>query len=281
MPTGYFRGGAFLAGSEGSFDTILLDELARFNLHDAARLSQCAVVSSTHADPNATEDALGRLDVSARPLLMTDGAFATTGRVAQIAEYGALVQARGGLVFVYESHAYGVGWPNGRGAAELCSAATALHAGTFSKAFCAMGGALPSSGTFAARVRAVHDGPAALRQRRQVPKQFPAGWRIARSAEYQRESQNRSSVRGSHMNLRGPSTARSPDGLLAALHWSTGAIRMNLDDRAVEAHRLDLDAYELLMPHVATLHGQKRLDTFELRGGDFHAAGISHSVNGP
>lgn len=155
MPTGYFCGGAALAGLEGSFDTILLDELAHFNLRDAAQVSRCAVVSFRHADPDAVEDVLRRLDSRARPLLMTDGVFATTGRVAPLAEYEALLQGRGGLVFVDESHAYGVLGANGRGAAEHCGATGALHAGTLSKAFCAMGGIFPCSGAFAARVRAV------------------------------------------------------------------------------------------------------------------------------
>ena len=156
LPTGYFCGLAAVAGLQSRFDIVFIDELAHFSLYDAARLSGCPVVAFAHADANALRDAV-RVPSHAgqRPLVLTDGVFATTGRVPPIADYACGVAETGGLLFVDESHAYGVMGSNGRGAAEYCGVTDAWHAGTLSKGFCAHGGLLPCSLEFAARVRSL------------------------------------------------------------------------------------------------------------------------------
>jgi 7-keto-8-aminopelargonate synthetase-like enzyme len=153
LPTGYFCGLAAAAGMHDAFDAVFVDELAHFNLHDAARLSRKPVTVFRHADAGALREALR--GHAGRPLVLSDGVFATTGRVPPLREYAALAAERGGLLFVDESHGYGVVGATGRGAAEHCDAPAALHGGTLSKAFCAFGGLLPCSRDFAARVRSL------------------------------------------------------------------------------------------------------------------------------
>ena len=154
MPTGYFCGLAAVAGMQGCFDTIYIDEMAHYSLRDAARLSGCPTVDYAHADADALRDAVRwRSATGGRPLVLTDGVYATTGRVPPLAELAREANEAGGLMFIDESHAYGVLGPQGRGAAEHCGVPQTLHAGTLGKGFCAQGGLLPCSQAFAARVR--------------------------------------------------------------------------------------------------------------------------------
>lgn len=156
LPTGYFCGPATVAGLQGRFDAVCIDELAHYSLYDAASLCGCPVHVFAHADADALKDVLRQHAAQLRqPLVLSDGVFATTGRVAPLADYARIAHAAGGLLFVDESHAYGVLGAHGRGAAEHCGVSDAWHAGTLSKGFCAQGGLLPCSREFAARVRSL------------------------------------------------------------------------------------------------------------------------------
>lgn len=155
LPTGYFCGLAAVAALRSSFDAVFIDELAHYSLFDAAQLSGCQTTSFAHADADALKDAVRRRPANHRPLVLTDGVFATTGRIPPLTEYASIAADAGGLLFVDESHAYGVVGSQGRGAAEHCGVADASHAGTLGKGFCAQGGLLPCTREFAARVRAL------------------------------------------------------------------------------------------------------------------------------
>ncbi len=154
LPSGYFCGPVVVAGLSDHFDAVFMDELAHYSLRDAAQLSNRPVHVFAHADVQALREALRRHGTRAhRPLVLSDGVFATTGRVAPLADYARVAQEAGGVLVVDEAHAYGVLGEGGRGAAEHCGVPEAWHAGTLSKGFCAHGGLLPCSREFAARVR--------------------------------------------------------------------------------------------------------------------------------
>lgn len=158
MPTGYFCGPAAVAALAGRFDALLVDELSHYSLHDAARLADCPRTVFAHGDAQALEDALRPCRAAGqRPLVLTDGVFATTGRIPPLADYARLAAAAGGTLFVDESHAYAVVGAQGRGAAEHCGveAAAYHHAGTLGKGFCAQGGLLPSTPAIATRARSL------------------------------------------------------------------------------------------------------------------------------
>lgn len=154
LPTGYFCGLAGVAALRNSFDSIFIDELAHFNLFDAAKLSNCPVTSFSHCDSNALNDAILKgTNTNRRPLVLTDGVFATTGRIPPLNEYARIAADHGGLMFVDESHGYGVVGKYGRGATDYCEVADAFHAGTLSKGFCAHGALLPCTPEFSKKVR--------------------------------------------------------------------------------------------------------------------------------
>jgi 7-keto-8-aminopelargonate synthetase-like enzyme len=155
--SGYLIGAVSMTRLDGLFDVILIDEHAHFNLADAAKLSGHQTLTFPHCDADALRDILMKraLD-NKRPLVITDGVFATTGRVPPLRDYVEILEARGGQLLVDESHAFGVVGDEGRGAAEYCSVERLSTIGsTLSKALCAQGAFVPCSSRGAERVRAL------------------------------------------------------------------------------------------------------------------------------
>jgi 7-keto-8-aminopelargonate synthetase-like enzyme len=108
-----------------------------------------------HCDPESLRAQLKRrVRPAQRPVLLTDGAFATTGRIPPLHEYVSLLAAYNGRLVVDESHAFGVVGANGRGAAEHCGVEHEVVSGaTLSKAYCAQGAVFAGSAAAVAQVR--------------------------------------------------------------------------------------------------------------------------------
>lgn len=155
--SGYLIGAVGIASLQGSFDLVLLDANAHFSLRDGVRAHGLSFLTFGHCDPSDLESTLKRhLKPGDRPLIVTDGAFATTGRVPPLAEYAAVLSAYEGHLFVDESHAFGVVGYNGRGAAEYCGVEHLASAGaTLSKAYCANGAIVGCSPSTAHRLRRI------------------------------------------------------------------------------------------------------------------------------
>jgi 7-keto-8-aminopelargonate synthetase-like enzyme len=156
FPSGYLIGLVGLAALRGTFDAIFLDEQCHFNLRDAARASGLPVHFFPHCDVQATDELLKRnVGAKERPLLATDGVFATTGRISPLSEYGAILAPYNGHMLVDESHGFGVVGANGRGAAEFCAVEDRTMTGaTLGKAFCAQGALVGCSAEAAENLRA-------------------------------------------------------------------------------------------------------------------------------
>jgi 7-keto-8-aminopelargonate synthetase-like enzyme len=153
--SGFLIGAIGMASLDQDFDLILLDEDAHFNLKDAARLSGRPVHIFSHCNTESLREKLKhRLTAGQRPLIVTDGAFATTGRIPPLVEYADELAAYEGHLFIDESHAFGVVGENGRGAAEYCAVERLATIGsTLSKAFCAQGAIVATTPTMAQRLR--------------------------------------------------------------------------------------------------------------------------------
>ena len=136
----------------------MVDEFAHHNLVDAAKISGLSTVRFCHCDPQSLSDRMkSDMRDGQRPLLMTDGVFATTGRVAPLAEYADVLKAYDGRMFVDESHSFlGVVGRNGRGAAEYCGVEHLARIGaTLSKALCAQGALVGCSTNEALRLKKI------------------------------------------------------------------------------------------------------------------------------
>jgi len=124
-------------------DAIFIDEAAHYSLRDGACASGRSVHPFLHCDAaDLGRQMVRKLPPGARPMVVTDGMFATRGTVAPLADYTRLLQRHAGWLVVDESHSFGVLGAQGRGAVEACGIARerVVAGGSMSKAFGAHGG---------------------------------------------------------------------------------------------------------------------------------------------
>lgn len=155
--SGYLIGAVALASLEHAFDLVVMDDAAHYSLQAAAKLYGRPTFTFAHCDADSLADTLRRhVRANQRPLVLTDGAFATTGRIPPLADYAEPLAAYDGRLVVDESHAFGVVGPTGRGAAEHCGVTHMTVSGaTLSKAYCAQGAIVGCSMAAARRIRQV------------------------------------------------------------------------------------------------------------------------------
>jgi 7-keto-8-aminopelargonate synthetase-like enzyme len=157
LPSGFHIGFAAMAALEPLCDVIVLDEMAHWCMSDAAALSGKPVRKFAHCDPDALAAELDALDADARPLVATDGAFATTGELPPLNRYMPLIEDRDGQLLVDESHSAGVVGDTGRGAAQHFGIEGRVHVGaTLSKGLCGQGAVYTGSATAIERSRTAH-----------------------------------------------------------------------------------------------------------------------------
>jgi 7-keto-8-aminopelargonate synthetase-like enzyme len=144
-----------LASVTVPIDRIFIDEMAHYSLKDAARLTAVRTHIFHHCD---AED-LGRLldqhvGAQERPLIVTDGVFASTGAVPPLRDYAKACAPYDGRLFIDESHAFGVVGTEGRGSSEYCGVEHLAASGTtLSKALCGQGAIVAGSAAAIAHLR--------------------------------------------------------------------------------------------------------------------------------
>jgi 8-amino-7-oxononanoate synthase len=155
--SGYLIGAAALTSLDTGESVLFLDESAHFSLWDAARLSTRRAVPFGHCDPDALSRAIRQnLPARMRPIVMTDGVFGTTGRVAPLEQYAGILAPYEGRLLIDEAHSFGVLGPHGRGAVDHHGVESiSATAATLSKAFCAQGAIIGCSHEAADRLRCV------------------------------------------------------------------------------------------------------------------------------
>ena len=140
LPSGYLIGAAGFAAAEPDFDVILLDENAHWCLKDAAKLTEKPFRYFAHRSAESLGTEIDMLSSGQRPLVVTDGAFATTGALPPLDQYADLLKTVDGRLLVDESHSGGVVGETGRGSAQHYGVEDIAHVGvTLSKAFCCQG----------------------------------------------------------------------------------------------------------------------------------------------
>ena len=116
-----YDGAALLTDAlAGTFDVVLIDELAHYALVEAAERSGRQIVRFRHRDTEHLRELLECNPAAGlRPLVMSDGVFAATGAIAPAAEYRqALAEFNGGTIYLDDAHALGVLGEKGRGTFE-------------------------------------------------------------------------------------------------------------------------------------------------------------------
>ena len=153
--SGYLIGAVGFASLDQSFDLLLLDEYAHHSLKNVAKLTGLPTFTFNHCDVESLDAVLRKqLRAGQRPLLLTDGVFATSGRVPPLADYARALTPFDGRMLIDEAHSFGVVGEHGRGASEHCAVEHVASTGaTLSKAFCAQGAIVGCSAATANRLR--------------------------------------------------------------------------------------------------------------------------------
>ncbi|MFM8517790.1 MAG: aminotransferase class I/II-fold pyridoxal phosphate-dependent enzyme [Nevskiaceae bacterium] len=141
--TGYLFGLLAMTGLAAQYDVVFADESAHYNLREGAAAAGKPVHTFRHLDAADLAAVMQReLRPGQRPLVATDGMFATFGSVPPLADYRRLLDPLEGWLLVDESHAFGVIGPNGRGAVEEHAIAgpRVVAGGSVGKALSAYGG---------------------------------------------------------------------------------------------------------------------------------------------
>lgn len=161
--SGYMSNHIMTAALADRADGVAVDVSAHYCVREAARLAAAPIVTFESGDPEDLARAIGE---SRRPLVMVDGANASTGALAPVEAYiEVLRDYEAPALVVDDAHLFGVLGNRGRGVFEEAGVwryvntdepylGVRLYAcGTLSKALGGFGGIIPGTSAFVARVR--------------------------------------------------------------------------------------------------------------------------------
>lgn len=157
LASGYFFALVAIAALQKNYDAIFFDEWAHFSLREAIAASGRTHHAYRHLDAADLEVQLKRhLQPNKKPLVITDGLYATFGEIAPLNLLAEVTMPYEGRLMVDESHSFGVLGETGRGAREHhhLPASVALIGGSTCKALGAVGGIIPGTEDEIAEFRA-------------------------------------------------------------------------------------------------------------------------------
>ena len=140
---GYLANIALGQAANGRFDAAFIDEKAHMSLRDAAQFLGCQVMRYRHCDAADLAKRLSRRRAAKRVLLMTDGVFGATGRIAPLAGLAKRLP-RSATLWIDDAHGVGVLGDRLRGTVEQCGLGgrRVIQSIVFSKALGSFGGAI-------------------------------------------------------------------------------------------------------------------------------------------
>ena len=154
--SGYLGNTLLLKGLAPDYDVILIDSESHYSVFDGAAASGKPTVRFAHADPDALRDTLrATLKPGQRPLVITDGIFPTSGRIAPLPAYHQILKDYDqALLCVDDAHATGVLGEKGQGTLEYLGlqGEGCYSSGTLSKALGGFGGIIAGSESFIKKV---------------------------------------------------------------------------------------------------------------------------------
>ena len=167
--SGWMGGNILTQLLDGECGVALIDECSHYSLFEAARLSGWSCVTFHHRDADDLRAKLREHVESAQSsLVISDGVFAATGKIAPAAEYREVLQDYPGSVLCLDdAHGLAVLGENGRGTFEHAGlwsrgvnvggaplpCPALLFCGTLSKAVGGFGGIIPGSREFTDRLK--------------------------------------------------------------------------------------------------------------------------------
>jgi len=155
--SGYVSPLVLLQALTDDYDAIYVDAASHYSIGDAIKTIDKPVIRFNHRDAGHLAEQLAtHLQPGQVPAVVSDGIFPSTGALAPLAEYAAVIARYDrALICVDDSHAVGVIGDKGQGSLEYAGVAGPGRylAGTLSKAFGGSGGIVPGSAELVERVR--------------------------------------------------------------------------------------------------------------------------------
>ena len=155
--SGYLGAMILVQALSDDYDIVFADAAAHYSIFDGIRTSGKTIVRFRHLDP---EDLATKLAEHVRPgqvpMVMTDGVFPVTGRIAPIPAYcNVLRRYQPSVLCIDDAHAVGVIGEKGQGTFEYfgLKGENLYQAGTLSKAFGGIGGIVPGNHELAAKIK--------------------------------------------------------------------------------------------------------------------------------
>lgn len=134
-----------LPGLVGKQDLLVVDEQAHNSIQEGARLAKAngtRVVTFSHCDPRALEQALAHAGTYRVAVVAIDGVYSMSGELPPLADLNRVCLARNAVLYVDDAHGTGVIGKQGRGTVldALGSYDNTLVVGSLSKGFSCAGG---------------------------------------------------------------------------------------------------------------------------------------------
>lgn len=156
FPSG-FQGNSILLGALSDRDTaVFIDRYAHPSVVESIPRFIANVLYYDHCDTGHLDALIRELPGQLRPLIITDGIFALTGKIAPIDDINRLVEKYNALLVVDDAHATGVLGQNGRGTPEhfkLGDKSEIYQTETMSKAIGSYGGFISGSNSLIRSLR--------------------------------------------------------------------------------------------------------------------------------
>lgn len=167
--SGYVANHIMLSALAERVGVVFVDEAAHYCLLEAARLLDKRVTPFRHRDPDHLARLLStQVRAGERPLVLTDGVFSVSGRLAPVPEYlRVLAPHKPAILHLDDAHGWGVLGENGRGVLEhfgwwgprvnsgaVPDGVSFTVGGTLAKALGGFGGIIPGTSDFVRRVQA-------------------------------------------------------------------------------------------------------------------------------
>lgn len=142
--SGYLGNSILLQGLSDDYDIIFIDRESHYSVFDGAALANKPVVPFAHCDAEDLKIQIQKhLGPRQKPLVISDGVFAVSGRIAPIPDYIRVLEPYDPFIIcVDDAHATGVIGEKGHGCFEYhgLSDARLFSSGTLSKALGGYGG---------------------------------------------------------------------------------------------------------------------------------------------
>lgn len=142
---GFMANQGAIPGITGKDDYIFSDGENHACIIDACKLSKAKTLVYRHSDMEHLEQLLSSVPLDAGKLIITDGVFSMTGKLAKYDQIYALAKKYNARTYIDDAHGLGVVGEGGRGTANHFGLPVDMLMGTFSKTLASQGGFICAS----------------------------------------------------------------------------------------------------------------------------------------